>query len=64
MSGRELLLGLVMVAASAFALWLALQREGEVRHFLRNDSVQAVYTIAMLGTFTWGADYIVTGLVP
>ena len=64
MSGRELLLGLAAVAASVFALWVALPREGEVRHFLRSDSVQAIYTIAILGIFTWGAVYIATGLIP
>ena len=64
MNGAEVLLGIGLVATSALALWIALPREGQVRPFLRSDTVQAYYTVGIVGTLTFGLVNIVTGLVP
>jgi hypothetical protein len=64
MNFGELLFGVVMVAASFAALWIALPQDGEVRPFLRNENAQAYYVVAILGMFALGMVNIVTGLVP
>ena len=60
----EILLGLCLVAASIVGLWIALPREGVVVGFLRNDTVQAYYSVVVLGSFALGLVYITKGLVP
>ena len=61
MNLQELLLGVGLVVASVLALW---PRDGQVRPFLRHDSVQAYYTVTAIGLFSFGVVNIITGLVP
>ena len=63
MNSGELLLGIGLLAASALALWVAMPREGQVRPFLRSDTVQAYFTVFVLAAFALGIVNIVTGLV-
>jgi hypothetical protein len=60
----ELLIGVSSVLASILAMWLALPRDGQVRGFLRSDTMQASYAVIVLGIFAFGVVNIVTGLVP
>jgi hypothetical protein len=60
----EVLLGVGLVVASALAFLIARPRDGRVRHFLRNDAMQAYFTVIILGAFTLGLVTIVTGFVP
>ena len=64
MNLQEILLGVCLVVASGLAFWIALPRDGQVRPFLRSDTLQAYYTVAILGLFTVGLANIITGLVP
>jgi hypothetical protein len=59
----ELLIGAVLLVASSVAFWFALPRGGEVRSYLRNDKVQAYYTVAILGAFVLGLLNVVLGLI-
>jgi hypothetical protein len=61
----ELLLGVVMVAASVGALWFALPKEdGQVRPFLRSEHAQSYFAVVILSMFALGMVNIVTGIVP
>jgi len=54
MAGIELLAGAILLVPSIVGLWIALPKDGEVRHFLRNDHMQSYYVIALLGAFVFG----------
>jgi hypothetical protein len=41
MNLQEILLGVCLVVASSLAFWIALPRDGQVRPFLRSDTLQA-----------------------
>jgi hypothetical protein len=43
--------------------WIALPRDGQVRSFLRNDQVQAYYTIGIIVLFGLGVVNIALGLM-
>jgi hypothetical protein len=58
-----LIAGVVVLVASVLGFWFALPRDGEVRSFLRNDAVQAYYTVAVLGGFAGGLLYTILGLI-
>jgi hypothetical protein len=60
----EILLGVSLVVASSLAFWSALPRDGQVRSFVRNDTVQAYFTVAVLLIFMVGLANIVTGIWP
>jgi hypothetical protein len=62
MAATELLAGGILVIASVFALVIARPRDGEVRSFLRNDHVQAYYTIAALGALVFGVINLIVGI--
>jgi hypothetical protein len=64
MNVAEVLLGLGTVAASILALWIALPRDGQVRRWLRGETMQALYAVMVLSIFAFGVVYIVTGMVP
>ena len=55
--------GAVLLVASVMAFWFALPKDGEVRKYLRNDQVQAYYTVIILGGFVIGLLNVVLGLV-
>ena len=59
----DMLLGIGLLAASTLALWVSLPREGQVRPFLRSGTVQAYFTVFLLGAFAWGIVNILTGLL-
>jgi hypothetical protein len=59
----EFLVGAVLLVASGSAFWFALPRDGEVRRYLRDDKVQAYYTVAILGAFVLGLLNVVLGLI-
>ncbi len=59
----EFLVGAVLLVASGLAFWFALPRDGKVRGYLRNDKVQAYYTVAILGAFVLGLLNVVLGLI-
>lgn len=40
--------GAVALLLGALAFWFALPKRGNVRRFLRNDEVQAYYTVATI----------------
>lgn len=62
MAAVELIVGGILVTASVFLLMIALPKDGEVRSFLRNEHVQAYYTIAILGAFVYGMVNLVVGI--
>ena len=41
---------------------IALPKDGEVRSFLRNEHVQAYYTIVIIGAFVYGAVNLFVGI--
>jgi hypothetical protein len=59
----QILVGAVFLVAVGAAFWIALPRDGKVRSFLRNDEVQAYYTVAMIATLVVSVLNIVFGLV-
>lgn len=60
----ELLVGIALLVGSVGVLRLALPRNGQVRPLLRSDTVQAYFTVVVLGAFALGVVNIVTGIVP
>jgi hypothetical protein len=56
-------IGLILLALSCLGYWHALPRDGEVRGYLRNDHVQAYYTVALIGGLVSGILLTVLGLV-
>ncbi len=62
MAAVELIVGAALVAASLFALVIALPKGGEVRPFLRNEHAQAYYTISVIGAFVYGAVNLFAGI--
>jgi len=50
----EFLFGLSLIVGSILGFWIALPRRGQVRGFLRNDHIQAYYTVALIGAFIIG----------
>jgi hypothetical protein len=57
----ELLLGAIFTIVSVSAFWFALPRDGEVRGYLRNEQVQAYYTVALVVGFVVGVGSLVLG---
>jgi len=57
----QLIAGIVLVAVSLLGFWVALPRDGEARHFLRNDHVQSYYAIAIIGAFFTGLIFVILG---
>jgi divalent metal cation (Fe/Co/Zn/Cd) transporter len=55
--------GVIPFVVGAVAFWLALPRYGQVRSFLRNDQVQAYYTVAIVVLLGGGVINIVLGLM-
>ena len=49
----ELFVGAAFLIATAFAFWIALPQDGQVRSFLRSDQVQAYYAVALLVGFVF-----------
>jgi hypothetical protein len=60
----EVLFGVIFVAASAFAFYVALPRGGQVVKFLRSDNVQSCYAALVIGLFVIGTLMIAAGLTP
>ena len=58
----ELFVGAAFLIATAFAFWIALPQDGQVRSFLRSDQVQAYYAVALLVGFVFEFVNIVLGL--
>ena len=50
----QFLAGVILFVAFGLAFWLALPRDGKVRSFLRNDQVQAYYTVALIALLGGG----------
>jgi hypothetical protein len=61
--GLELIVSLGVLVASLLGFWFALPRDGKVRGFLRNDHIQAYYTVALIAGFAGGLLYTVLGLI-
>lgn len=59
----QFLAGTILLIAFGLAFWLALPRDGKVRSFLRNEQVQAYYTVAMLAALFGGILNVVLGLI-
>ena len=59
----QILVGAVFLVAFGLAVWLALPRDGKVRSFLRNDQVQAYYTVAVIAVLAVGLINVVFGLI-
>jgi hypothetical protein len=59
----SLVLGLIGLALGILGLWIALPRDGQVRGFLRNDHVQAYYTVAVISLGASGAVAAFSGLL-
>jgi hypothetical protein len=60
----EVLLGVALVAASGFAFWSALPRDGKVRPFLRNEHAQTYFCVVTIVAFAFGLVTIIIGLAP
>lgn len=63
MSGAELLVGAVVLAVGILGFLIAMPRDGQVRSFLRNDDVQAYYTVTMIVLVAFGVVNVVTGIM-
>jgi hypothetical protein len=62
--GRKLeVASTILLVAFGLAFWLALPRDGKVRSFLRNDQVQAYYTVALIAALAGGILNVVLGLI-
>ena len=59
----QFLVGTILLVACGLAFWLALPRHGEVRSFLRNDQVQAYYTVALVVALGGGIANVLLGLI-
>ena len=59
----QFLVGTILLVAFGLAFWLALPRDGKVRSFLRNDQVQAYYTVALIAALGSGILNVVLGLM-
>ena len=59
----QFLAGTILLVAFGLAFWLALPRHGEVRSFLRNDQVQAYYTVALIALLGSGIVSIILGFM-
>jgi hypothetical protein len=59
----QFLAGVILLVAFGLASWLALPRDGKVRSFLRNDQVQAYYTVALIFALAGGILNAVLGLM-
>jgi hypothetical protein len=59
----QFLVGTILLVAFGLAFWLALLRDGKVRSFLRNDQVQAYYTVALIAALGSGILNVVLGLM-
>jgi hypothetical protein len=59
----QFLTGAILLVAFGLAFWLALPRDGKVRRFLRNDQVQAYYTVALMAALAGGILNAVLGLM-
>ena len=57
----ELLVGAIFLIVSVSAFWFALPRDGEVRGYLRNEQVQAYYTVVLVVGFVVGVGSLVLG---
>ena len=57
----ELLVGAIFLIVSVSAFWFALLRDGEVRGYLRNEQVQAYYTVVLVVGFVIGVGSLVLG---
>ena len=55
--------GAVFFAVGILGFFIAMPRDGQVRSFLRNDDVQAYYTVTMIALVAFGAVNVVTGLM-
>lgn len=56
-------IGIALFVAGVFGFWMARPRGGQVVKFLRNDSIQAYYVVAVLGAVAVGALNIVLALI-
>jgi hypothetical protein len=59
----DLLLAVAVLVASVLGIWGALPKDGKVRPFLRNDTVQTYYAVVLLGGFIGGLLFTVLGLI-
>jgi membrane protein YqaA with SNARE-associated domain len=59
----QFLAGTILLIAFGLAFWLALPRDGKVRSFLRNEQVQAYYTVALIAALSGGILNVVLGLM-
>ena len=57
----ELLVGAIFLIVSVSGFWFALPRDGEVRGYLRNEQVQAYYTVVLVVGFVIGVGSLVLG---
>jgi hypothetical protein len=57
----QLIIGVILLVAFGVAFRLALPRDGKVRSFLRNDQVQAYYTVGLVGALAGGILNVVLG---
>ena len=58
----ELLVGAILIIISVSAFWFALPQHGEVRSYLRNEQVQAYYTVALVTGSVAGVVGLMLGL--
>jgi hypothetical protein len=61
--GIETLAGVTALVVSLLGFWFALPKGGKVRPYLRNDEVQAYYTVVLLGAFAGGLLFTVLGII-
>jgi membrane protein YqaA with SNARE-associated domain len=59
----QFLVGTILLVAFGLAFWLALPQDGKVRSFLRNEQVQAYYTVALVAALSGGILNVVLGLM-
>jgi membrane protein YqaA with SNARE-associated domain len=59
----QFLVGTILLVAFGLAFWLALPQDGKVRSFLRNEQVQAYYTVALIAALSGGILNVVLGLM-
>jgi hypothetical protein len=58
----HVLIGAAILLTSLLAMWVALPRDGKVRNFMRNDQVQAYYTVTILAGIVLGLLNIASGV--
>jgi hypothetical protein len=54
-------LGLILVAASLFALWLALPRNGQVRSFVGNQFLEHTISLVIVASGALGLVLLLSG---